>query len=155
MLALTSLEKTLIAVTCVLVVILGFAIYERYEGAAACKSADTRAELLEAHTDAADVNASVSVLQKQLVAIPIAAPGDVPMLVCSTPRSMSPRPATGSAEPVALPHIADAAGVQAGIESGSDIGPIVQDLTLGGMLAATNAQDLYDLEVKEASNAKR
>jgi hypothetical protein len=151
MFGLTALETRLSLYALLLVVVVGFLLYERHEGAASVVAKDRTAEIAQQRADSADAQHTLVDLHTQLSTLPSVVPDAVPMRVCFTPSSLSPRPTTRRVESVALPIGSSHPSVQAGTQSGSDIGPIVQDLTLAGVLAATDAYDLWQLAVKEST----
>lgn len=139
-----------IATVAVMVGVFGFIRHERSQGAAVCIQQQTSAEDTQSKKDSVSVNNSIADFHKELAGIPAAVGADVPMRVCITPSHVSQRPAPGSSKP-ATPAVVDSGSrVQTGIESGNDIGPAVQDITLSSMLCSADALQLWNLAIKEA-----
>jgi hypothetical protein len=150
MLGLTSLELRLANYALLLVGIAGFLLYERHQGAESVIVKDNRAEVMQAHKDTANANTTIADLQKQLAAISATVPDAAPMRLCIAAHSVLERTPTRSAKPAALPDSSNGASVQTGTQSGIDIGPSVQDITLSCVLGITDAQQLWNLALKES-----
>lgn len=150
----TAEEKIIVAALSALVILVGlfgFIRHERTEGATVCIQQDQSEELKQSKQDAHDAANTVDDLHSQLLKIAAANPGAPAMRVCNVQTgSVSPRPTARSVEPVALPHVNTDTGVQAGTGSGVDIGPGVQDITLGCVLAATDSDELWKLAIEES-----
>ena len=135
-----------------LVGILGWNHHERSQGAVVCVQQDQSAELAQSKKETADALATVTTLDAQLAALGNNAGPIAPLRMCNVaPRSMSPRVATASVEPATISDGRHDPGVQAGNQSGADIGPAVQDITLGCVLGITDANDLWQLAMKESA----
>lgn len=151
-----TLEEKLIvgvlASVTLLVGILGYNHHERAQGAAVCVRQDESAALAQSKKETANAVSIITTLDAQVAALSAAASAPAPMRVCNVAsHSVSPGAATRSAQPAALPHSSNDSGVQTGTQSGVDIGPIVQDITLGCVLGITDATDLWNLAVKESA----
>jgi hypothetical protein len=146
-------EKLIVAALSTIIVlvgILGFIHHERREGATVCVQQQTNAATAETKKDTADVQSTLKDFSGDLSAIPVTA-SRTPMLMCDAPSSVRKVSATGHAQPTALPIVKTDSGLQTGVEPRVDIGPIVQDLALSGMLCTADAQQLWNLAVKESA----
>lgn len=151
----TAEEKIIVAALgalLLLVGILGYNHHERSEGAAICVQQDTKASDTQHKKDMDDAQETITNLRAQLVTIPSVAPAATPMRLCNIAPSRVPqRPASTGVESAKLPDSGNGGSVQAGTESSVDIGPSVQDIALSCVLGVTDAQDLWNLALKEAS----
>lgn len=148
-------EKIIVAAlttAIVLVGLLGFIRHERSTGAAVCVQQDLSADLAQSKKETADARAIVTDLDSQVAALSAATVAPASLRVCNVQASrVSPRTSTGSTEPATLPHREHDSGLQTGSEPGVDIGPAVQDITLGCVLGITDATELWSLALKEAT----
>jgi hypothetical protein len=151
MLGLTTLEAKLIALALVLAAIIAFTLYERHEGAAKVIARDNVAEISQARKDTINETDTVADLQKQVDSLSLTAlPAPVMRLCVSTSDSVPSRSATASAESIPVSHGSADSSVQGRIEQGVNIGGVVQDIALAGMLAATDSSELWKLANEEA-----
>jgi hypothetical protein len=139
-----------IAAVAIVVGVLGYNHHERKEGAAVCIQQQSNAATAETIKDASDVKDVLKDFSGDLSAIPIAA-SHTPVFMCDTPRSVRKNTAATGVKPAEIPNIQNGSGLQAGVEQRSDIGPIVQDITLSCMLGIADAQSLWNLAVKESA----
>lgn len=133
----------------VVVGILGYNHHERSEGATVCVQQQSNAASTEVKQDAIKNENASADFSGDLAAIPIAA-SHVPVLMCDASSSVRPITPTRQTQSVAPAIVKTDSGLQAGIESRVDVGPIVQDLALSGMLCSADATELWDLAVKES-----
>lgn len=151
MFGLTALETRLIAYAFILVGIAGYTAYERYQGAASCVAHDNSAELAQAQKERQDAHTTIATLQQQLAALPDTVPDAAPLRMCNAPARVPSGAATARVEPQSLPDYRSDPRMQTGNKPGSDIGGAVQDITLASVLCTTNAQDLWQLAIKEST----
>lgn len=150
-----SIEEKLIvgalAAVSLLVGILGYNHHERTEGAAICVQQQSHAAATETIKDASDVKDVLKDFSGDLSAIPIAASHTPSMLMCDAPSVVHKVASSAGAKPAQLPNSGNDRSVQTGVKPEVDIGPIVQDITLGCVLTATDAQQLWNLMSKESA----
>lgn len=151
MFGLTALETRLIAYAFILVGVAGYTAYERHQGAASCAAHDNSAELDQAHKDIQDAHTTIATLQQQLAALPDTVPDAAPLRMCNAPARVPSGAATARVESQSLPDYRSDPGMQTGNQQPTDIGPAVQDITLASVLCTTNAQDLWQLMLKEST----
>lgn len=135
----------------ILVGILGWNHHERTEGATVCLSQDHTAEIAQSKKDAADAHATVKDLRAQLSRIPATIPSVAPVIrMCVARGSVSSRPTTTTAKPEQLPDSGSGERVLPGTVAGVDIGEGVHDITLSCLQSIADAQELWNLNVKES-----
>lgn len=149
-----TLEEKLIVgalvVFTLMAVILTYNHHERSIGAQVCKTQDESAALTQQKKETRDAESIIESLHTQLSSISSSTPNAAPMRMCNnTSRPMPSRAATASSQPTKLPISSTGTSVQTGTESGSDYGPAVQDIALSCVLGITDANDLWNLAVKE------
>ena len=145
-------EKLIVGALCaltLLVGILGYNHHERKEGATVCVQQQSKAASAELSKDAGNVKNVLTDFSGDLTAIPITA-SHTPVLMCDASSRVRKISAPAGAKPIAEPLIKTDSGLQAGVEPRIDIGPIVQDLALSGMLCSADATELWNLAVKES-----
>lgn len=146
-------EKVIIgalAALALLVGILGYNHHERKQGAAVCIQQQQSAATAESKKDASDVKDVLADYSQSLNAIPITA-SHTPMLMCDTPSSMPARTATREVKPGSQSNVGPSVGVLPRDDSRrQDFGPSVQDIALSCMLGTADAQELWNLAIKEA-----
>lgn len=151
MFGLTTLETRLGIACAVMVGILGYTLYERHEGAVQCVNKETKAENSQESLDAHSEATAINTFKQDLADIPPAVSSASHLWVCDAPRVVPSRPAPGRTQSVTPAVVKTDSGLQTGVEPRIDIGAVVQDITLSGMLCSADAQQLWSLAVKEST----
>jgi hypothetical protein len=134
----------------ILVGILGFIHHERSAGAAICVQQQSNAATAETKKESSDVESVLKDFSGDLSAIPVTA-GRTPVFMCDAPGSVRKVSSSTGAKPIAQSDIKTDSRLQTGVEPRVDIGPVVQDLALSGLLCSADAQQLWNLAVKDSS----
>jgi hypothetical protein len=146
-------EKLIVAALAALVVVVGVLGYNHHErklGATICVQQQSKAASTEVQKDKSDAKKAVVDFNADISAIPIAASHTPAMLMCDAPSSVRKVAAPAGAKPIAQPNIKTDSGLQTGIEPRVDIGSVVQDLALSGLLCTADAEQLWQLAIKES-----
>jgi hypothetical protein len=151
----TAIELRLAFYGLLLVVIAGGLLYERHAGEALIRAEDKAAATAQHERDTATNQGIVDEntrLKDQLAASPVAGPPPH-FKLCIPTRFVSTGPAATAAQPSIAPAGNSDSGVPRGTEATAtvDIGPILQDFALAGLLRAQNGDLLYEWAVKQAA----
>jgi hypothetical protein len=156
----TAIELRLAFYGLLLAAIAGGLLYERYHGEALIRAEDKAAATAQHQHDTATNQGIVDEntrLKQQLAASPVVSTPPPHLRVCVPTHFVSTGPAPQGDQPGIAPAGSGDRGVPQGAESSAalDIGPVVQDLALAGMLRATNGDLLYEWAVNQAKETSR
>jgi hypothetical protein len=134
----------------------GLALYIHHAGYEECRAPEVAAQKAQKASDT-KIDTGVSNESDQskaaLVAPGGAASTPAPHLrVCQPASSLPARPAAAKAEPSQPPASGGDRGLPGGNEAAApvDVGPVVQDLALAGVLLGTDSQLLWKRDVEQA-----
>jgi hypothetical protein len=155
----TAIELRLAFYGLLLAAIAGGLLYERHHGEALIRAEDKASATAQHQHDTATNQGIVDEntrLKQKLAASPVVSSPPPLLRVCVPTHYVSAGPTPGGAQPVIATSGSGDRRVPQGTESSAslDIGPVVQDLALAGMLRATNGDLLYEWAVKQAEPAK-
>jgi hypothetical protein len=155
----TAIELRLAFYGLLLAAIAGGLLYERHHGEALIRAEDKAAATAQHEHDTATNQGIVDEntrLKQQLAATPVVTTPPPRLVVCVPTHFVSAGPASQGDQPGLAPAGGSNSGVSGGTEATAalDIGPVVQDLALAGVLRATNGDLLYEWAVKQAEPIK-
>jgi hypothetical protein len=156
----TGTELRLAAYGIILAGIAGFLLYVHHAGYEACKAPQVAAQKAQKANDTR-IDQGVSSASDQskaaLVAPGGAAASAPPRLIVCEPSRLPARPAAAKVKPSQLASSDDDRGMPGGaqVESPVDLGPIVQDLALAGVLLGSNGELLWKRDVEQAQPAPK
>lgn len=150
MFGLTALETKLGILAAVLVGVLGYTLYERHAGAVQCVAQETKAETVQENLDAHSAATAINTFKQDIADIPPAVSSASHIWMCDAPRIVPSRPASAGVKPLTPAVLKTDFGLQTGVESRADIGTIVQDIALSGLLCTADAAELWKLAQAEA-----
>jgi hypothetical protein len=156
----TAIELRLAFYGLLLAAIAGGLLYERHHVEAQLHAEDKAAATAQHQQDTATNQGIVDEntrLKQQLAASPVVSSPPPLLRVCVPTHFVSAGPASQGTQPGIAPAGGGNSGVPDGAEATAsiDIGGVVQDLALAGMLRATNGDLLYEWAVNQAKETSR
>lgn len=152
----TALEIRMTLYALALVVIAAGLLYERSHGEHLEDAKQTQVETIQQTKDSTNAQNAVDTFTHFTEHLEGSAPGSgsapaaTAMRVCIASRSVSSRSPASGTQPSAPAVSRTGGSVQTGTESSVDIGTSVQDITLSCMLGIADANQLWQLAMKQA-----